>query len=601
MNPVPEGHASAVEAGLQPEGDYEDDCAPFGEGAYQVRILLIAVVAGGFCYIQWVLFRLSSRVMDHWCSRPPAFLNVSVDEWKKLAIPRDANGTYSRCTVREPPNAGIIARVVTCSSWEFDLGEYGNTIVSEWSIVCERRQLNDIARAAHYCATVFSLLVAGQVADRVGRTTVAIVALAGFQLTLLGSALATDFQTYVIMRSVTGATAGCLLPLYVILYEVTTTPRRLFYCVLAPALSTIFVPIFAFLIDFWKMSWSSSHLMLAVSAGGLLGTFYIIHESPSWLLHMHRTQDAESVALKAANVNGVSPSTCLEALRKEMRRRHCDEPCVEPNVETSCVDSCVWASSLRKRTILLAASWFIIGWTHSHYTLDRGIQVSDYVRIATYLGIGPTFIAIWSFLQRGKGVKRVIVTLTLVSSSSSSVLFFMYDLGATFPTMVVLTIMRLSVTVSLALIFFLALNIYPIQARCTGLCTGFAACTSGEVLGHLAFHRLLQSGEDPALVVTSILNAAAGFAVYHIPAEVSSIAVGAPVATTNSVSGASQVVPSSGERAPLADGTRVGQYAHEGLSTVSAQSLAVKKRRPGSEPMPEQFAVRPSKIFRELQ
>ncbi|KAK8775907.1 hypothetical protein V5799_030748 [Amblyomma americanum] len=73
--------------------------------------------------------------MDHWYRQPKSFGNLGAAEWKELAIPGD--GTFSRCTMRDPPDGGSEARIVCCSAWNFDLGAYGNTIVRELTLVCD--------------------------------------------------------------------------------------------------------------------------------------------------------------------------------------------------------------------------------------------------------------------------------------------------------------------------------------------------------------------------------------------------------------------------------------------------------------------------------
>ncbi|XP_037561202.1 solute carrier family 22 member 6-like [Dermacentor silvarum] len=142
---------------------------PYGHGTFQLVHVIGAVIAVYNCALHYESFRLTAGVMDHWCGRPDSMKNLSVNEWKQLAIPVDEQGEHSHCTMRDPPDGGDAARVVPCASWEFDLDQYGNNIVSHWNLVCDRRWLIDVARLVYAAASMASLPVVGALADSVGR------------------------------------------------------------------------------------------------------------------------------------------------------------------------------------------------------------------------------------------------------------------------------------------------------------------------------------------------------------------------------------------------------------------------------------------------
>nr|XP_054923046.1 solute carrier family 22 member 7-like [Dermacentor andersoni] len=201
--------------------------------------------------------------MDHWCHRPSAFSNISVTAWKELDIPRHPNGSYSHCTVRALPDGGAWDRVEPCVEWEFDLDEHGNTAVSEWSVVCQRRHLADGAQAVHLVATTITFLALGPIADRIGRKVVLVLALAALLLMLAATGVATDLQTLIIVRSVAAASSAGLFVRRVLLYEITTTTRRLLYTTIGSALSFVIArksPSFAHVLN---ASWSVWHMLLA--------------------------------------------------------------------------------------------------------------------------------------------------------------------------------------------------------------------------------------------------------------------------------------------------------------------------------------------------
>ncbi|KAK8771521.1 hypothetical protein V5799_025235 [Amblyomma americanum] len=89
---------------------------------------------------------------DYWCQRPASVV-LSDEQWKSANIPRDANGTYDRCTVYESTRDGHDGRaanasfgagaatavptsarnVVPCSAWDFNQTTSAGTILEEAS------------------------------------------------------------------------------------------------------------------------------------------------------------------------------------------------------------------------------------------------------------------------------------------------------------------------------------------------------------------------------------------------------------------------------------------------------------------------------------
>ncbi|XP_077564350.1 beta-alanine transporter-like [Haemaphysalis longicornis] len=545
--------------------------------------MFVAVVAGSVTFFQWFIFRLSAREMDHWCRRPEAFLNISVEAWKELAIPRDPGGRYSHCTMRYPPDAGKWARVTPCVTWEFDMSEYGNTIVSEWSVVCERRQLKDLAQAANLTASTLWLLVVGPVADRIGRKTVALIAVTGLLLTLAASSLARDFQTFAVARVVVGPMSSSLVVLYVVLYEVTTASRRLLYCLFAPMLSSTFASAFGFLADLLKLNWSLSQLLLTLLASALLTTFYVLEETPAWLLATHRIREAQTVVARVAVVNDVPAADCRERLRKEIRRMELEQT-FPSRGEAGLVSAATWYSRLRNRSTLIAFVWLIIGWTHSHYALDRGIPVSIYVRIVCCLVMVPLLLAVAPFMRGVQDVRRLLAISSLVFGASSALLLAAYPDVVTLLVPVLLVVMRLSAALPVPLIFYLTVSVYPVKARCMAACTGLAFNVVGDGVGHLAFSQLLRQREYAALGITSVLMVLAGVAAEFLPSEDAGAATGAATAVP------AQQVGGKSRRTALRPPQTLSRDAVS--SPAPPQRVPAKKRRKDDAPMPEQFAVR---------
>ncbi|XP_065295457.1 beta-alanine transporter-like [Dermacentor albipictus] len=201
---------------------------PYGYGAYQMLHVFGAVIVVYSYGLHYESFRLTAGVMDHWCRRPDSMKNLSVDEWKQLAIPVDERGEHSHCTMRDPPDGGHAARIVPCASWEFDLDQYGNNIVSHWNLVCDRRWLIDVARLVYAAASIATLPAVGALADSVGRKAVLFFTVPVVLISGAASAMPNDFQFFVGVRAVVSAsTSALVVPVYGMVYELSPSEKNI--------------------------------------------------------------------------------------------------------------------------------------------------------------------------------------------------------------------------------------------------------------------------------------------------------------------------------------------------------------------------------------
>ncbi|KAH9381330.1 hypothetical protein HPB48_011758 [Haemaphysalis longicornis] len=437
----------------------EREICPFVEGPFQIRVLLITMLCGGVYSIEMKNFHLTTHVMDHWCRRPEPFYNMSPAEWKALAIPLDPSGNYSRCTVREPPDGGTRARVVPCTHREFDLSEYGENMVSAWNLVCERRWLKTLSDAVHIATAMVVLPLAGALADRIGRYVVCFVSLTSLLMTLVASSFVANFLQYAVTRSVALASSYNLVILLVLLYEVTTPPRRLLYCTLAASLAAVLELPFFFAVKLLRLNPLTSHLVLAVLALALVGSFYVLEESPLWLVAAHKEDEAELVVLRVAAVNGISPSSGRALFREELRRRAREPASLQADKSHRWGELC-------KRSFMLAYIWTTLGWAYGHYALDRGLPASDYVVIGSYICIFAAYVTLLPFLRSWRRVVNATTTSCVVFTASSALLFVVGIEGAeTVLRAALIVVQRASATLNIVFVLFVTVSLYPVEVK----------------------------------------------------------------------------------------------------------------------------------------
>ncbi|KAH7957262.1 hypothetical protein HPB52_016785 [Rhipicephalus sanguineus] len=74
-----------------------------GHGPYQRRVLTCGMVSVTVALFHYLAYRLIGRQVDHWCMAPDNLKFLSAAAWKNLSVPIEADGSYSRCTMYNPP------------------------------------------------------------------------------------------------------------------------------------------------------------------------------------------------------------------------------------------------------------------------------------------------------------------------------------------------------------------------------------------------------------------------------------------------------------------------------------------------------------------
>nr|XP_054930267.1 solute carrier family 22 member 7-like [Dermacentor andersoni] len=207
-----------------------------GHGRYQRIILVSTFVAATVVLLQSFAYYLIGRPVDHWCQPPDDLRHLVVQGWKNVAIPVLADGSFSKCTVYEPPLPGEDQderSVVPCNRWDYDTEKDGESIVSMWNLVCTRDWLYSVSKSTFGLAPMLFVPIAGIAADRVGRRPVLSTCAISTLLGSLVAAASPSAGIFILSRLVTAAMASAtMLMALTVLYEVTGNEHRATYYIL---------------------------------------------------------------------------------------------------------------------------------------------------------------------------------------------------------------------------------------------------------------------------------------------------------------------------------------------------------------------------------
>ncbi|CAB3233021.1 unnamed protein product [Arctia plantaginis] len=235
--------------------------------------------------------------------------------WQQLGIIFIAPTTKFMCTDTNLTEKVEMSKCYDdCANYEYHT-EFGNTIISQWELICDR------AWMAHFTQTVnmFGVLVGsvsfGFVADRYGRRPALLTACVLQLITTMAEAFCPTYWIFTGVRFFLGtSTAGTLLCAFIFIIEITgPRHRELIACLSAIPLSIgeMTMPIFAYFLRTYDM------FCLGVAIPNLLYLvyFFIMPESPKWLITTGRLEEASMVMTQAAQWNNLPTENMLEVVK----------------------------------------------------------------------------------------------------------------------------------------------------------------------------------------------------------------------------------------------------------------------------------------------
>ncbi|KAH7980042.1 hypothetical protein HPB49_012808 [Dermacentor silvarum] len=488
----------------------QEPAVPFGEGRYQLLALCNAVLAGAAFLIHLFSVRLTAHVMDHWCRPTEAFANMTAESWKEMAIPVLENGTRSHCTRREPPDGGLSAATVPCEAWEFDMSEYGDNIVSEWQLVCQRQWLLELSLYTNFVASVVWVPMMGVAADRVGRRIVVYVSIPALLITGFTSSLTGSFQFLVALRTVASATIVSVATVtFSVLHEVVPANRRTVYCFAALALGQVMAAIPFTIFAALKLSWKIVYLVVMIPTSLLVITLYTMDESYLWLLANWRTKEAERLAMRAARINGVPPETCHTAMTQGNRNG-------DAEIAAGRRPDSIFSAKLRHHTLLISSIWAAVNFAYSQANLTDIFPVRPGAAFVGVLLLGPVHAVLCPAI-RFAGLRRVIVGSALIFSLIALCLATTYRIQTPLSGSIVVVGLRLMGNLNASLAFFLAVDSYPTTARCTGLAFAISVGRLAGSCGEIMFHFAPGQRKDYPIAAMTIMMATVAVAAEHLP------------------------------------------------------------------------------------
>ncbi|XP_059057314.1 organic cation transporter protein-like isoform X2 [Achroia grisella] len=333
-------------------------------GRWQLLITFLLAMFSFPCTFHIYLPTFTAKTTQFWCRRPENLSHIPLDIWIKYSQPVDA------CNVRViSPNITLeyILNTINqtdqgdftqCDAWDFNRSEVGDTIISEWNLVCDRAYLTSLAEVFFLVGVGIGGVLGGWISDRFGRKRILMGMAVTQSVLAILALLVRSFVQYIIVRLVMGlVSVSVVYAAFVLSVEIVGGK----WVTIAGVCNFFPLPLAYIIVSLLSLvlpNWRDLTLSLSIPGCVLLVLWFVLPESPRWLLSMGRTQEAKTILIKAAKFNKIEIPADLDKMLMVYKQELQDQ---EPSVLL------LFKGYLRKRTVCLFVAWFAM--TIAYYGL----------------------------------------------------------------------------------------------------------------------------------------------------------------------------------------------------------------------------------------
>ncbi|XP_071542407.1 organic cation transporter protein-like isoform X2 [Panulirus ornatus] len=408
-------------------------------GPWQWRIFAITSYCGVFTAFHNLAAAFLAATPEHWC-KVPGLQNLSTTyDLRNISIPwvdGGDQGQYSSCSYYDRDWPELVASGVlegetlpqlptnittkNCDHWIYDHSIYKTTVVEEWDLVCGSKYLMSLVQSTFMAGVLVGALILSELSDKYGRRTISLVSAVGLLVASVSITFTTHYVVFLILRFLVAAFgSGLFLPNFVILMEVVGPDGRTVMGMLYQvffAVGFMVLPLIAYFVRQWR----NLQLCISVPSALLLLYYWILPESPRWLMMKGRHQKGIDILKKAAKVNGKSlpPQEEIDAIVANIEKERINSGHTEENVWRrffrffKSIITLLRTPNMRRRCLIIFFAWFVVSMVYYGLTFSGGnINASAYILVflSGVVEIPSYILVAWTLKRYGRRLNLCVL------------------------------------------------------------------------------------------------------------------------------------------------------------------------------------------------
>ncbi|XP_065302411.1 solute carrier family 22 member 7-like [Dermacentor albipictus] len=495
------------------------DCADaFGHGTFQRRLLLLCTIATFLSNLHGFVFPLIMRDVKYRCKlpAPPPHYNGSALEWRSLLIPEEADGELSLCRRYEHPEEpnGSTPNTIPCGEWVYDDDDEParTSIVSDWDLVCQRRILVSVMIAVHSFSSFLFTVVAGSLADAIGRLPVVLACAVALIVSTVAACLSKSYVMFVAVKFISSGSAFAVMIITAMsVFEITTHSNRPLHVIFGATLGLLFSDMWYATVATVKLGWMLKQVVFMFPTVLMLPAFCVVFESPRWLVAKAQFNAAEAVMMTAAAMNHFPihyTAVTLDKVKTVMVRNAVRLPSIDQDMPS--------AYSMRRRALILSLSYFSVTFSVFVPSFATGNRNEPWHTLGSF-SVNLLGYAMMHLLITRLSILTVMNVWFSVLGVLQCLLSLAVGAGAELMSQALVMVATALFYSGSVLCFVYTLELFPTAIRGTVVCWVFACGRLGAVCATVVLEFLGLSRADLGHAVAGTLLMASMFAQGGLP------------------------------------------------------------------------------------
>ncbi|XP_062497961.1 solute carrier family 22 member 3 [Pezoporus occidentalis] len=498
-------------------------------GRFQKRVFFLLCQTGiTFSFLFTSVVFLGQAPGSYWCRIPGAAEQSELCGW---TLEEERNFTVLPLHLGNRSSGGECERLdvvwdtsVSCAS---PLAHYSNgstgylplttchdnwvykqphsSIVSEYNLVCGNAWMLDLSQAVLNLGFLAGAFTLGYAADRYGRILTYLLSCLGVGICGIIVAFAPNFTVFLIFRFLQGVFGkGTWMTCYVIVTEIVGSDQRIVGIVIQIffTLGIMILPGIAYLIPTWQ------GIQLAISLPNFIFLLYywVVPESPRWLLTRKKGEKALKIMHTIAKHNGkyLSPHYSEITINNE-------------EVSNPSFLSLVRTPRMRRNTLILMYAWFTSALIYQGLVMRLGIvggnlYLDFFISAAVEL---PAALLILVTIDR-IGRRLPFAISNIVAGIACLITAFLPE-DILWLKMTIATLGRLGITMAFEIVYLVNTELYPTTLRNFGVSLCSSLCDLGGIIAPFLLFRLAAIWLELPLIIFCILAVVCGLLVLLLP------------------------------------------------------------------------------------
>ncbi|XP_067950221.1 organic cation transporter protein-like [Watersipora subatra] len=395
--------------------------------------------------------------------------NSSISQY----IPLKSDGKYDSCHLRVTNTS----QLETCNSYVYTTSIFKDTTVTEFNLVCDKTALSTLAGVVYMAGLFVGSIAFGAVSDKLGRKWTIYIGLCLQAVFALSIRFAPNLEAFISLRFLLGAVCiGGLVTQFTLMIEISPPNRRTISAIVQTLGWAVGVILLSG-IGFALRGWRDLQLCLAcISIPFILTYWWLLTESPTWLLSQGRFEEAVQIVKRIKELNNLEDVDTEQLVDTE-------------NEETQAKES--WRKVLVSRTIIInilinSFGWFVGSMGYYGLALNVGNLVGDIYVNNLIGGIVEVFAYFLLLICLKAGRKPVYILLMSIGGValivSGFLIVYLPEEGLSWVIVTISMIGKFAVSAGFELIYFWSAEVYPTSMRNSMLGINSAAARVGGMV-----------------------------------------------------------------------------------------------------------------------